>query len=150
MMNKEEDEKQAEETKAFKMFEEGHTPVELVKEGVCTSKEAEQVYKRYKKLESVGKPSYSEEEMIDKLSTQVGLLGSRLARIELQLSESIHLSKTRKCGKCDELATYSVGVVCHNCGKLDAYDPEETRKKYLKNVGFEGYRPWEEEEEDDR
>ncbi len=136
------------ESEAFKKFDRGKTPIDLVKEGICSTEDAERIYGRYMELADLERSESSHEDMIDKLSTQIGLLGSRLARVELQYSESLTLPKTRECGKCGNKTTYSVGVLCHKCGELDVFDPDEKRKDYLQHIDFEGYRPWEEDGEE--
>lgn len=57
--------------------------------------------------------------IIEKLSTQLGLLGSRLSRIELKVMNSRLLPETHMCNKCDTDSVYGVGVLCSNCGKFD-------------------------------
>lgn len=141
------EEEQKIEKEAFQKFDKGATPVDIVKEGICSSEEAKQIYRRYLELEDMRVSKMGPEDIIEKLSTQIGLLGSRLARVELQLSESLLLPKTRECGKCGNKTTFSVGVLCHKCGKLDVFDPDEKRKNFLQHANFEGYRPWEEDEE---
>jgi hypothetical protein len=47
--------------KAFQIFDEGGTPVDVVKEGVAEPEEAEELYKQYKRLKGLQPPQSLEE-----------------------------------------------------------------------------------------
>ncbi|GEM_PF-6741299 len=142
-----EDERKKEVTlqsKAFSEFEDGKMPADLVKEGICTISEAQKMYEHYMEFKEYESP---EDVMIAKLLTQIGLIGSRLARVEIKLMNSMLLPKTHRCKDCGHEGMYGVGVVCQQCGNVGVHTPSELNVDLLKNVPRSGFRPWEEEEE---
>ncbi len=140
-MNKR-DEKIALQSKAFNLFEEGKVPVELVQEGICTKEEAKELFMSYQELL---KCEVDKEVFNEKLSTQLGLIGSRLAQIELKIMNSIFLPKSRECKNCDHTGIYGVGVVCQQCGSVEVHVPMEIGENIVENIGFT---PFKDEEED--
>lgn len=133
-------------SEAFKEFESGKLPVDLVKEGFCTSEEASSLFREYGNLIGVGMQCKSGDRMIEDLATQIGLLGSRLASIELKLINSIQIPKRRKCPSCKEQSSVGVGVVCRECGEVTPYFEEGMDSLIPSNISIEAYRPWDEEE----
>ncbi|MFO7992464.1 MAG: hypothetical protein R6U61_09300 [Thermoplasmata archaeon] len=134
---------------AIKRFEAGKKPSDVVKSGVCDMDEAEFLYQQYKELKRFSEGSGGDnispdlENMVEKLSTQIGLLGSRLARIELKIMNSNLLPKTRKCSKCGKEGAYGVGAICTDCGNVDAHLPDDIHQLSIQDVDIKGYRPWE-------
>ncbi|MEF8873134.1 MAG: hypothetical protein V5A88_00515 [Candidatus Thermoplasmatota archaeon] len=111
--------KMALESKAFEMFEEGEEPKELVKSGFCAADKAETLYQKYSEL---GKEE-KERSMEDKLATQIGLLGSRLARLEIKIQDSTLLPKTFECPSCGHEGEFAVALVCKRCENVNIHDP---------------------------
>lgn len=130
-------------SKAFTAFDEGLMPADLVKEKICTISQAQELYENYLEFQGYEVP---EELMMAKLLTQIGLLGSRLARIEIKLLNSMLLPKAIKCQECDHTGAYGIGVVCHRCGQVDVYTPSDMGEEILKNIPITGFRPWEDED----
>ncbi len=136
-------------SEVMKQFEAGRKPLDIVKSGVCGIDEAEFLYRQYTELkrfsEGVGREKVRPdlENMVEKLSTQTGLLGSRLARVELKILNSYILPKTRKCSKCGKEGPYAVGTICTDCGNVDAHLPDDIHRLSIKDVDLKGYRPWE-------
>ncbi|MFW6376089.1 MAG: hypothetical protein ACOCZJ_02900 [Thermoplasmatota archaeon] len=114
-------------SKAFKMFDEGKDAVDLVKEGYCTAAEAGVLMEKYSDLSEAEDESESVKDMHRKISTQVGLLGSRVARLEVKIMNSLLLPKTFECPSCGNKGKYEVGVVCDSCGKVTTYIPDEIK-----------------------
>lgn len=121
-------------SKAFEMFEEGKKPAELVKEGILTVDSAGLLYNKYIELEKMVKPDGNKNESVEKLSTQLGLLGSRLSRVELKVMNSILLPETRVCGKCGKDSSYGVGVVCSSCKEIDVIQDEKEPVDIVKGI----------------
>ncbi len=136
-------------SKAFKKFEDGNLPVDLVKEGFCTSEEASALFKEYGDTIGTGCMEVQHEKMIEALATQVGILGSRTSRIELTLMNSLLLPKKRKCPSCKEKGDMGVGVLCDECGDVTAYWEKGMDSVLPSNITLEAYRPWDEEEEEE-
>ncbi|MFO8109778.1 MAG: hypothetical protein R6U17_04565 [Thermoplasmata archaeon] len=144
MNNKNErDEELTIQSKAFNAFEDGLLPSDLVKNEICTISEAKEMYERYLEFQDYETP---EDLMTAKLLTQIGLLGSRLARVEIKLLNSLLLPKSYQCKGCDHKGVFGVGVVCQRCGKVDVYTPSEINEDILKNIPISGFRPWEKED----
>lgn len=116
---------QEKQSKAFKGFSEGKKPVDLVEEKLLNIDEAGLLYKKYEELSKLGETKNNDKKSIEKLSTQLGLLGSRLSRVELKVMNSKLLPKTQKCSKCNTNSSYSVGVVCSNCDEIDMLQDEK-------------------------
>ncbi|MFP4050152.1 MAG: hypothetical protein ACLFVB_00255 [Thermoplasmata archaeon] len=111
-------------SKAFKMFDEGKDAVDLVKEGYCTAAEAGVLMEKYSDLSGAEDQSEQIKDMHRKISTQVGLLGSRVARLEVKIMNSLLLPKTFECPSCGNKGKYEVGVVCNACGQVATYIPD--------------------------
>lgn len=114
-------------SKAFKMFDEGKDAVDLVKEGYCTAGEAGVLMGKYSDLAEDEDESEKVKDMHRKISTQVGLLGSRVARLEVKIMNALLLPKTFECPSCGKKGKYEVGVVCDSCGKVTTYIPDEIK-----------------------
>ncbi len=114
-------------SKAFKMFDEGKDGVDLVKEGYCTAAEAGVLMEKYSDLSEAEDESEKIKDMHRKISTQVGLLGSRVARLEVKIMNALLLPKTFECPSCGNKGKYEVGVVCDSCGKVTTYIPDEIK-----------------------
>ncbi|MFW6195826.1 MAG: hypothetical protein ACOC5D_00695 [Thermoplasmatota archaeon] len=114
-------------SKAFKMFDEGKDAVDLVKEGYCTAAEAGVLMEKYSDLSEAEGQSEKIKDMHRKISTQVGLLGSRVARLEVKIMNSLLLPKTFECPSCGNKDKYEVGVVCNACGQVTTYIPDEIK-----------------------
>lgn len=114
-------------SKAFKMFDEGKDAVDLVKEGYCTAAEAGVLMEKYSDLSEAEDQSEQIKDMHRKISTQVGLLGSRVARLEVKIMNSLLLPKTFECPSCSNKGKYEVGVVCDACGQVTTYIPDEIK-----------------------
>lgn len=114
-------------SKAFKMFDEGKDAVDLVKEGYCTAGEAGVLMEKYSDLSENEDQSEEVKDMHRKISTQVGLLGSRVARLEVKIMNALLLPKTFECPSCGKKGKYEVGVVCDSCGKVTTYIPDEIK-----------------------
>lgn len=121
-------------SKAFEMFDKGKKPVDLVKDEILTVDEAGLLYNKFVELSKIGTPEDTKNESVEKLSTQLGLLGSRLSRIELKVMNSVLLPKTRVCNKCDSKASYGVGVVCSKCGEIDVVQQEKKPVDIVKGI----------------
>ncbi|MFO7792389.1 MAG: hypothetical protein R6W73_05325 [Candidatus Saliniplasma sp.] len=121
-------------SKAFEMFDKGKKPVDLVKDEILTVDEAGLLYNKFVELSKIGTPEESEKESVEKLSTQLGLLGSRLSRVELKIMNSVLLPKTRVCNKCDTSASYGIGIVCSNCGDMDIIQKEKKPADIVKGI----------------
>ncbi len=132
-------------SKAFNMFDEGKLPIDLVKEGVCTSEEAISLFKEYGDTISSGQENIGQADMIEDLATQIGLLGSRVARIELQLLNALLLPKRIKCASCGHQGSYGVGIICGKCGEVNAYREDDMERLLPSTMKLEAYRPWEDE-----
>lgn len=115
-------------SKAFKMFDEGKDAVDLVKEGYCSAAEAGVLMEKYSDLSEFEEQTEEVKEMHRKISTQVGLLGSRIARLEIKIMNSLLLPKSFECPSCGNKGKYEVGVVCDSCGKVTTYIPEEIKE----------------------
>lgn len=125
---------QKKQSKAFKGFSEGKTPVDLVEEQLLNVDEAGLLYIKYEELSKLGETKNDEKKSIEKLSTQLGLLGSRLSRVELKVMNSKLLPKTQKCSKCRSESSYSVGVVCSNCSEIDMLQDEKEPADIVKGI----------------
>ncbi len=136
-------------SKAFKKFEEGKLPVDLVKDGFCTSEEASALFKEYGETIGAGCMEVQHDKMIEALATQIGILGSRLSRIDLTIMNSLLLPKKRVCPSCKEKGELGVGVLCRKCGDVTAYWEEGMDSVLPASIKLEAYRPWDEEEEED-
>ncbi len=119
-----EDEQLALQSKAFEMFDEGKTPVDLVKGGLCTAEEAGALLEKYTELTEKDLSEQDLKDLHNKLATQIGLLGSRIARIEIQVMNSLMLPKEIECPSCGHEGKYAVGVVCKRCGNVTAQTPQ--------------------------
>ncbi|MGM0404702.1 MAG: hypothetical protein ACQEQM_00995 [Thermoplasmatota archaeon] len=125
---------QEKQSKAFKGFSEGKNPVDLVEEKLLNVDEAGLLYKKYEELLKLGETKNDEKISIEKLSTQLGLLGSRLSRVELKVMNSKLLPETQKCSKCRSESSYSVGVVCSNCNEIDMLQDEKEPADIVKGI----------------
>ncbi len=105
------------ESKAFDMFEEGDSPKELVKNGFCAAERAEDLYQKYSELGN------KDSSMEAKLATQIGLLGSRLAQLEIKILDSTLLPKTFECPSCSHEGEFGVALVCKRCENVTVHDP---------------------------
>ncbi len=142
-MNEEErNEKLSIQSRAFKAFDGGDMPSDLVKNELCTISEAQEMYERYLEFQDYEVP---EDRMTAKLLTQIGLIGSRIARLEIKLLNSMLLPKTAECKDCNYKGVYGVGIVCQRCGSVGVYVPPEISEDILKSIPRSGFRPWEEE-----
>ncbi len=129
-------------SRAFRMFEEGRLPVDLVKEGVCTGEEASALFREYADVIEDGLTNIRQDQLIEELATQIGLLGSRLARIELQLINAFLLPRRFKCASCGQKGSYGVGIVCEKCGEVNAYSERNPDELLPNSANLEAYRPW--------
>ena len=109
--------KSALESKAFEMFEKCKNPNELVKNGFCDLETAEAMYDKYISFGG-GETDPEEKEEKSKLATQVGLLGSRLAQLEMKVLNSSLLPETLECPQCGHEGKYAVALVCKRCEKV--------------------------------
>ncbi len=136
-------------SKAFNKFSEGKVPVDLVKEGFCTSEEASALFREYGDSIGSGCLEILHEKMIEDLATQVGILGSRISRIELTLMNSLLLPKMRKCPSCDEKSEMGIGALCKKCGEVTPYFETGMDSVIPSHIYLEAYRPWDEDEEEE-
>ncbi len=134
-------------SKAFNMFDEGKLPIDLVRKGICTSEEASTLFQEYGDTISSGCAKIEHEDVIEDLATQVGLLGSRLAKIELQLLNAILLPRKIKCSSCGNKVSFGVGVICSKCGEVNAYSEDDMENILHTGMKLEAYRPWDNEDE---
>ena len=111
------------ESKAFEMFEEGGDPEDLVKSGVCSSKKAISLLQEYSDLTDQ-KEVLKKADVQEKLATQIGLLGSRLSRLEIKIMDSALLPKSFECPSCGNEGKYAVALVCRRCEGIASYPIE--------------------------
>ncbi|MFP4608174.1 MAG: hypothetical protein ACOCTR_05120 [Candidatus Natronoplasma sp.] len=107
------------ESKAFDMFKEGKKAKELVSSGFCPADKAEALYEKYSNLEDMERKTIE-----DKLATQIGLLGSRLAQLEMKVMDSTLLPKTYECPTCGYEGKYAVALVCVRCENVNIHAPD--------------------------
>ncbi|GEM_PF-3042381 len=110
------------ESKAFRMFEEGEKPEDMVKSGFCEADKAEVLFQKYRSIISEGKKS--KRSMQDKLATQIGLLGSRLSQLEIKIMDSTLLPKTFQCPSCGHEDKYAVALICRRCENVNLHVPD--------------------------
>ncbi len=139
---KNEEEEISLQSKAFKAFDDGLMPSDLVKKEICTISQAKEMYENYLEFQGY---EVAEDRMTAKLLTHIGLLGSRISRIEIKLLNSLLLPKTTKCKECDHSGSYGVGIVCKRCGNVDVYTGSDINEELLKDIPRSGFRPWEED-----
>ncbi len=125
------------ESEAFDLFEKGKTPKRLVKEGFCDLERAESIYEKFLSFRET-KEEDEDEKGYSKLSTQVGLLGSRLAQLEIKIMDSSLLPKTFECKNCGYEDRYAVAMVCKRCENvtlktLDSMPKNIAQTKILSN-----------------
>lgn len=137
------------ESDAFRKFDDGMTPKDLVKEGFCTSEEAIELYKLYCKTVSTVVPlGDMDTYKLNDIAEKIDLLGSRIAQLELQLMNSMLLPKKNTCGACGHKGPYGVGIICEKCNEVGAYTQEDMDGVVSSLGDLEPFRPWEDEDED--
>ncbi|MBS3816982.1 MAG: hypothetical protein KGY76_05405 [Candidatus Thermoplasmatota archaeon] len=112
------------ESKAFQMFDEGEGPGELVRTGFCSAEKAEMLLQEYSDLKFSKETIKKEDDIQDKLATQIGLLGSRLSRLEIKIMNSVLLPKSFECPNCGHEGRYAVALVCKRCENVTPHTPD--------------------------
>ncbi len=110
-------------SKAFEMFERGNDPEELVKSGLCSSQKAVKLFQEYFELADQ-KKMLKENNVQERLATQIGLLGSRLAQLEIKIMDSALLPQTFECPSCGHEGRYAVPLICSRCESIASYPLE--------------------------
>ncbi len=111
------------ESKAFEMFEGGKDPGELVKSGLCSSEKAVSLLQEYSDLTDQ-KEVLKEDDVQEKLATQIGLLGSRLSKLEIKIMDSALLPKSFECPSCGQEGRYNIAMICRRCESIASHPVE--------------------------
>ncbi len=108
------------ESKAFEMFAGGKDPEDLVKSGLCSSEKAVMLLQEYSDLTDQ-KEVLKEDDVQEKLATQIGLLGSRLSQLEIKIMDSLLLPSSFECPSCGHEGRYAIAMICRRCESIASY-----------------------------